>query len=172
MQTSHDEVKDDEAYALLVCRSTTSQVARMLCHSKSRKYENYIVNGIWHRLRADQKLRKAGVGVRFVTRKSVSIDDAGRRLCIAMYFPSVNIAVDCREDLNTKQTIADRKEQAAIMRKLKIVPGDYFRVNAAASLEEIDRMIDRIVARISVKALANKKKVQDDWWLASGLLAK
>jgi len=89
-----------------------------------------------------------------------------------MYFPSVNVAVDCGEDLNAKPTVADRKARAAIMRKLKIAPGDYFRVNAVVSLEEMDMAIDKIVAHVAQKALANKKAVQDDWHLASGRLAE
>lgn len=157
----------EKGRAMANCHSSTSRIMRMLRHTERKNYENYVVTGIWHRLQADDRLHKRGdTSVRFETQKAVQIvvDGVERQAYIDMYFPALNVAVECDEVFHKKQSDADRKRQTAIMRKLKIDPEDFLRVDASVSFAEMDRQIAHIVDRICEKALGNLKSVQDDWY--------
>jgi len=157
----------EKGKAMANCHSSTSRIMRMLRHTERKNYENYVVTGIWHRLQADDRLHKRGdTSVRFETQKAVQIvvDGVERQAYIDMYFPAINIGVECDEIFHKKQSDADQKRQSAIMRKLKIAHGDFMRVDASVSFAEMDREIARVVDWICRKALENLKSVQDDWY--------
>lgn len=161
------EIEDGEA--LLQAHSSTAHIIRMLHHTERKNYENYVVTGIWHRLQADGRLRDANLTVRFETQKSVKIDVDGveRDAYIDMYFPAVNIAVECDEVFHKKQTKADRKRQAAIMKEMGIRPADFFRIDASLTIMELDRQIENVVRRVVEKAIVDPKLVRDDWLCAA-----
>lgn len=83
-------------------------LARTLSRTKRKDYENYVLGALWHRLEpAARELLQP------VTQQSVR-DAKGSQYYVDLFFPQLNIAVECDESFHLGQAEADERRQASI----------------------------------------------------------
>jgi len=86
---------------------------RTLSRTKRKDYENYVVNAIWNRLADDN--------IKIVTQQYIHNpnDKKGRyRYFIDLYFPALNIGIECYEAFHEKNKKADEEREAKIKEAL------------------------------------------------------
>ena len=108
-------------------------VVRQLAKTNKKKYENYVVTGIVHRL--------ADPDVKFVTQQHVT-RPGGKRALTDLYFPQLELHIEVDEAHHKAQVDADAKREADIINATNHV---IERVDVTVSLPEIDARIDEVV---------------------------
>lgn len=161
-------------YVAEIARMRNSQyIIRAFEHTENKDFENYVVLGVWHRLRTLIK----GNLPRPVTQQFVKHED-GRRSFMDLYFPCVNIQVECDEGHHKSNIAGDKKREKNIEETLvaiadfehSVLGVDYsrnvepLRVDATLPLDDIDRRLDEIAGEIAKKygGLSEGEK-QNDW---------
>lgn len=150
----------------------TDYLMRCFRHTHNKDRENYVILGIWHRLRL------AGLkgDLQPITQQYVKRPTAGYAL-LDLYFPAIKIAVECDEAYHLKNYKSDRQREADIFKaftecnswnadKIKSDISDeeavdaetvdnkelqIARVDAFRSYEEIDKQLDFIVREIKAR---------------------
>lgn len=127
-------------------------IVRSFNHTHKKKYENYVVTGIWHRLRAKNLMIKP------ITQQLVRRPD-GKYALLDLYFPAINFAVECDEnqhfDPNGNYIPEDKLREYDVLKKLAALPvqPELMRIKAVCGLDEIDQQLDHVAAEIERKAL-------------------
>lgn len=135
-----------------------THLVRTLSRTQHKDYESYVVNAVWNRL-GDSEIKP-------VTQQYVAAGPTGSRHFIDLYFPQVNIGIECNEPFHQGTREHDKQRTAAIFDVLRQVRPDsgYEQLDIDVvdpdtghlrSLEELDAEIDRAVGRIrdAVRAL-------------------
>ena len=132
-------------------------------HTHHKKYENYVVTGIWHRLRAKGLLLKP------ITQQYVRLSGGGYAL-IDLYFPAVNVPIECDESHHYNNDGSHTQEDVEREKDLEKVLGamlpesavpDIKRIDATLSLKDIDDRLDEVADEIA--KLANGKEPEELW---------
>lgn len=77
-------------------------LVRTLSRTKKKDYENYIINAIWHKL--------GRLDIQPVTQQYVKRTD-GRYALIDLYFPQINIGIECDEEFHIINEEHDKKRE-------------------------------------------------------------
>ena len=128
---------------------------RTLSRTKQKDYENYVVNAIWNRL--DR------IDIQPVTQQYVKRMD-GKYALLDMYFPQVNLGIECDEPFHKKNQEQDLVREMTMLEMLGTLQEteDFKlrRVDAGGDLESIEKQINAIVQEI--KDILTTKKI-DPW---------
>lgn len=122
-------------------------IVRSFNHTHKKKYENYVVTGIWHRLRAKNLMIKP------ITQQLVRRPD-GKYALLDLYFPAINLAVECDEnqhfDPNGNYIPEDKLREYDVLKVLAALPvqPELMRIKAVCGLTEIDQQLDHVVEAI------------------------
>ena len=118
-------------------------LARTFERTRGKKYENYILSAIWHKLGRND--------IQPVTQQYIKRKDNNYAL-LDMYFPQLNISVEVDEGAHDKSMKSDKVRTIDISERLSSCDEkDLFkelRVDATDTLENINKEIDDIVATI------------------------
>ena len=125
-------------------------LVRTLSRTRRKDYENYVVNAVWNRLN--------DTDIQPVTQQLVAVSSNERRF-IDLYFPQVNIGVECNEPFHQETRQSDRERTVQIFDVLRQVqPDSGYRqldvdiVDAETggyhTLEDVDEAIRRAVETI------------------------
>ena len=90
-------------------------LSRTLSRTRRKDYENYVINAIWHRLSPEVRGQ-----LKPVSQQSVRTED-GRQFYIDLYFPQLNLAIECDERFHEHNQLADAQRQASIITELRPV---------------------------------------------------
>ena len=169
MQTMNDELTDKTNYLMRCFRHT---------HNKDR--ENYVVLGIWHRLRTSD----IKCDLQPITQQYVKRAEGGYAL-LDLYFPAIKLAVECDEAFHKKNYNSDQDREndvfqafhrcgigdsrKRILRLDKVMTSEHAaeqainadmvdvgnleiaRVDASLSYIDIDEQLDFIVEKIKLR---------------------
>lgn len=130
--------------------SKTLYLVKTLSRTKRKDYENYVINAIWQRLNnSDLEI----VSQQYVEDKTNS---KGRsHYFIDLYFPTLNIGIECDEAFHKKQTKNDKEREASIYDIIfKIRKENYepIHIDVTQSYEYLEKCINDAVKRIKQKA--------------------
>jgi very-short-patch-repair endonuclease len=114
--------------------------------TKKKDYENYILNAIWHKLdRSD---------IQPVTQQFIKRSD-GRYALIDLYFPQLNIGIECDEAHHVENLKNDVHRTLTMEEMLSSFDEtedfQLIRVKAYVSIDSIERQIDNAVMAIKDK---------------------
>jgi len=125
-------------------------IARTLSRTKRKEYENYVVNAIWNRLNTTE--------VKPVSQQYIKY--ANGYYLIDLYFPQLNIGIECDEGYHKQNIEHDRHREMTIFDILKQVKdiSEYqaLHVDVTRSYEEIEAEINNHVQTIC-KSIALQK---------------
>lgn len=116
-------------------------VATLSSRTKGKKYENFIINYLWHSLNdptlkpvtqqyVSRTLGKSEIGLLNLTRKK-AVDDSNHAL-IDLYFPALHLGIECDEAQHIANTEADSKRSADI----RNVIDDYLEIRILVELDK------------------------------------
>lgn len=128
----------------------TEYLIKMLGRSQhGKRYENYVVAGIWGRIGFACKKREITTCPRIVTQQLVRRDGQHRRALLDLYFPEIKLAVECDEAQHKDNIVEDALRENDVMDSGLIRnSSDLFRVDATASYVDIDERLNEIVDEI------------------------
>lgn len=89
----------------------TNYLMRCFRHTLNKDRENYVVLGIWHRLR----MLKLKGDLKPITQQLVRRPD-GRYALLDLYFPAIKLAVECDEAYHLRNYSSDRKREEDIFK--------------------------------------------------------
>lgn len=116
---------------------------KTLSRTKKKDYENYVVNSIYQKLN--------NYDIKPVTQQYVKTSDDNYRL-IDLYFPQINVGVECDESHHENQKEADKIRTLSIEKKLsaRMIGNDYkeFRIDVNKPFEQVNAEIDSVVSEI------------------------
>lgn len=125
---------------------------KTLSRTKRKDYENYIINGIWHRLN--------NLDIQPVTQQFVQRSD-GKRALIDLYFPQINYGIECDEAYHIGNMENDITRELTMEEMLNSISEteDFIlrRVPVYECIEKIDKNIANIVDEI--KELVSSKDI-------------
>ncbi|WP_182050710.1 AbaSI family restriction endonuclease [Changpingibacter yushuensis] len=140
-------------------------LVRTLSRTKRKDYENYVVNAIWNRL-ADNDIQP-------VTQKLVA-KSSTERYFIDLYFPQLNIGIECNEPSHLGQQSQDEIRQWTIFDVLHQVQptSGYQQIDIDIadpqgrwlSLADVSGSIDRAVERLRSAVQTQKRSGAFDPW--------
>ncbi len=93
---------------LNVGAAKTRRLIRTLRHTHNKDYENYVVTGIWHRL------RMRGLDVEIITQQYVKRNNGYALL--DLYFPALNVAIECDEAYHLNNKLNDKNRENEVFR--------------------------------------------------------
>lgn len=116
-------------------------VATLSSRTKGKKYENFIINYLWHSLNdpslkpvtqqyVSRTLGKSEIGLLNLTRKK-AVDDSSHAL-IDLYFPALHLGIECDEAQHISNTEADTRRSADI----RNVIDDYLEIRILVELDK------------------------------------
>ena len=127
-------------------------LVKTLSRTRRKDYENYVVNAVWNRL-GDSELRP--VSQQFVTGPD------GECYFIDLYFPQLNVGVECDEAYHLGQTAHDRLRERTLIDVLSHVELDEsyvpLHVDVSGGFEKTEQQIDNVVKRIKGAALVARE---------------
>lgn len=127
-------------------------LVKTLSRTRRKDYENYVVNAVWNRL-GDSELRP--VSQQFVTGPD------GERYFIDLYFPQLNIGVECDEAYHLGQAAHDRLRERTLIDVLSHVELDEsyvpLHVDVSGGFEKAEQQIDYVVKRVKDAALVARE---------------
>ncbi len=131
---------------------------RMFSHrTRNKERENYIVNAVWQKLDT--------LELEPITQQCVHTKDGKYRL-IDLYFPQLNVGVECDEEFHNQQQAQDKQRELDIFDVLSACEesGDYLPLHVDAdndqSADMIHEQIDKVVNEIK-KRLAQRKEANN-----------
>lgn len=132
-------------------------IIKTLSRTKRKDYENYIVNAIWNRI--DKKIKPVSqqyVNNPFDNRKHYFID---------LYFPSINLGIECDEGHHKAQITEDKKRELTIhdvLHKLSLTK-EYRaeHIDVTKSFDDIERQIADVVNIIN--HLSADISLEEEW---------
>lgn len=127
-------------------------IIKTLSRTKRKDYENYVINGIWHKV--------DNLGLKPVTQQYIKRSD-GKYGLLDLYFPQINFGVECDESHHKLYENEDSKRQLSMEEMLSTVEetSDFIlrRVDVDNSLEDIEFQIRNIASEI--KKTCDEKQV-------------
>lgn len=124
----------------------TEYLIRTLSRTNKKDYENYVINAIWQRL---NNINIEPVTQQFVKRQN------GSYALIDLYFPQLNIAIECDEAHHKNNELKDAEREVDVEEALSSIDDstkfEIMRVDASESIEVINKQVDEIVTKINEK---------------------
>ncbi|WP_291531440.1 AbaSI family restriction endonuclease [Bifidobacterium sp. UBA4282] len=120
-------------------------LVRTLSRTKRKDYENYVINAVWNRLGIPD--------LKPVSQQLIRRDNRHHYL-IDLYFPQINVGVECDEAYHQGQREADDARDYTIGRILSSITDDGYepkRIDVSQPYEVVERKIDETVAFIRSK---------------------
>ena len=120
---------------------------RTLSRTKRKDYENYIVNAIWHKL-ANNNLEV--VSQQYV--QDINNKTGRSHYFIDLYFPSINIGIECDEAYHKNQSQKDIDREITIydiLYEIKVNSYESIRIDVTKSFDSIQKSIDDAVEKIN-----------------------
>ena len=115
--------------------------------TKRKDYENYIINGIWHKLNR--------IDIQPITQQYVKRSD-GKYALVDLYFPQINLGIEIDEEYHVKNSTHDSQREMTMEQLLGAYAEtkDFYllRVKAYESLDDINLQIDEVVRKIEQRA--------------------
>ena len=141
-------------------------LAKTFSRTNGKKYENYVVNAIWNGVKSNTYLVP-------VTQQCVKAKD--HYYYIDLYFPQINIGVECDEAHHLNQVEADKSRENDIEKMLTPKEPDVFdalnhirvdefemiRIEAHKGYDEIEKQIKKCIERINQKI--KDTKITNGW---------
>ena len=131
-------------------------LTKTLSRTKRKDYENYVVNAIWNRVNNPQLVP--------VTQQYVRANN-GHYYFIDLYFPQLNIGIECDEKHHATQKSEDKQRETTIFDVLnQINEADYMTLRVQVydkSFEQVEEQIEECV-----KVIKNKMaelKISNGW---------
>ena len=117
---------------------------KTLSRTKRKDYENYVIGAIWHRL---NNLEIKPVSQQYVRRSD------GRYALLDLYFPQINVGIECDEAYHEHNTEPDKIREANVEQALSALQtGKDFtiiRINANTDIIEFENQINNAVEKIN-----------------------
>lgn len=138
----------------------TEYLIKMLARSqRGKKFENYVVTGIWSRLCTACRRAKKPCP-RIVTQQLVRRDGNHHRALIDLYFPEIKLAVECDEAQHQENVVEDAlREEDIIASGLIRNRDDLYRIDATCSCLDMDKEMDAFVEKILDRINATDAKI-------------
>ena len=131
-------------------------LTKTLSRTKRKDYENYVVNAIWNRVNNSQLVP--------VTQQYVRATD-GHYYFIDLYFPQLNIGIECDEKHHAMQKTEDKQRETTIFDVLnQINEADYMTLRVQVydkSFEQVEEQIEECVNVIKTKMA--ELKISNGW---------
>lgn len=119
---------------------------KTLSRTNRKDYENYVINRIWNKL---DNLEIKPVSQQYVKRED------GRYALLDLYFPQINIGVECDESYHKGNEIPDKIREVKVKEALNALNLDsdfmLIRIDADTDIEDFNRQIDDAVIAIKSK---------------------
>ena len=140
---------------------------RTFSRTKRKDYENYIINAIWFKLGRDD--------IQPVTQQYVRRSD-NKYALIDLYFPQINVGIECDEFYHTGNNDNDAERQNDIEKAIdnmkmedmlsvvELAGMEFIRIEAHKSMEDINKQIDDAVNKIKDKIAEQEKKGNFKRW--------
>ena len=126
-------------------------LAKTLSRTKRKDYENFVINAIWNKLGRDD--------IQPVSQQYVRDHDKGRRF-IDLYFPQLNIGIECDEGHHRRQERADKERKVELIDVLSAVMAqDYVPYHVHTYSEGKDADYERAMQEIEVAISAIRKRI-------------
>lgn len=127
-------------------------LTKTLSRTKRKDYENYVINTIWNRVAHPDLIP---VSQQFVKAAN------GNHYMIDLYFPQLNIGIECDEQYHEQQKQNDALREMTIFDVLKQVnSADYralhVKINNSTTFSDVEKQIDDCVSIIK-KELENRE---------------
>lgn len=129
--------------------SKTLYLVKTLSRTKRKDYENYVINAIWQRLNNSD--------IEIVSQQYVedTISQNGRsHYFIDLYFPLLNIGIECDEAFHKKQSKSDREREVSIfdiIYKIRKENYESIHIDVTKEYEDLQRSINDAVTKIKQK---------------------
>ena len=127
-------------------------LVKTLSRTKRKDYENYVINGIWHKI--------DNLNLKPVTQQYIKRSD-GKYGLLDLYFPQINFGIECDESHHKLHEDEDLKRQLSMEEMLSTVEetSDFIlrRVDVDNSIENIEFQIRNIVSEI--KKITDEKQI-------------
>ena len=121
-------------------------ITKTLSRTKRKDFENYVVNAIWNRIGQPE--------LKPVSQQYLAKPDGGHYL-IDLYFPQLNIGIECDEEHHKKQSVKDADREITISDVLNRVinTSTYLalHIDVTKSYENIEKQINSHVSLIKEK---------------------
>jgi very-short-patch-repair endonuclease len=126
-------------------------LAKTLSRTTRKDYENYVVNAVWNRL-GDDTLKP-------VSQQWLARPD-GKGYFIDLYFPQVNLGVECDEPFHHNQKAADRARELDLMDILNQIDANHgykaLHIDISKGYDSVNAQIDMAVEEIRSEAQRRK----------------
>ena len=133
-------------------------IARTLSRTKRKEYENYVVNAIWNRLNTTE--------VKPVSQQYIKHDNG--YYLIDLYFPQLNIGIECDEGYHKQNVEQDRYRELTIFDILRQVKNtsEYMalHIDVTRNYEEIEAEINDHVQTICACIEVQKNNCSFSEW--------
>ena len=123
--------------------SKRDYIIKALSRTKRKDYENYVVNGIWHRL--------DDINIKITSQQYFRRID-GKYALIDLYFPQLNYGVECdevfhkaNEDKDLRRTMSMEEMLSSLQENSELI---IRRIDVDRTIEEINNQIIEIVYEI------------------------
>ena len=163
----------------------TIYLIKTFSRTKRKDYENYVINAIWQRLGDDS--------VKPVSQQYIYNPENKRRAFIDLYFPFINIGIECNEayHLPQKNKESDKKREEDIKERIKksreeyeerlgkaerddtlrveILQDDYepLPIDVSQPYSDIEKQINEAVDKIKKRVQEYRKKNKMPEWILS-----
>lgn len=128
-------------------------LAKTLSRTNRKDYENFVINAIWNRLGRDD--------IQPVSQQYVR-NHADARRFIDLYFPQLNIGIECDEGHHQRQAKADGEREAELIDVLSAIEaGDYTPYHVRVCRESGDPDYDLALQDIERAVAALKDKASE-----------
>lgn len=131
-------------------------LAKTLSRTNRKDYENFVINAIWNKLGRDD--------IQPVSQQYVRNHKKGRRF-IDLYFPQLNIGIECDEGHHLTQEKADKEREAELIDILSAINAQDYKAEHVhiyegyeKVMQEIDLAVSALKERISELEDKNKLK--------------
>ncbi|MDM8322574.1 restriction endonuclease [Bifidobacterium pullorum] len=127
-------------------------LVRTLSRTKRKDYENYVINAVWNRLGIPD--------LKPVSQQLIRRDNRHHYL-IDLYFPQINVGVECDEAYHQGRREADDVRDYTIGRILSSITDDSYvpkRIDVSQPYEVVEQKIDETVACIRQKVKEAREK--------------
>jgi very-short-patch-repair endonuclease len=135
----------------LIVDKKRDYIIKTFSRTKKKDYENYVLNAIWNKLNR--------LDVQPITQQYVK-NQEGKTYLIDLYFPQLNIGIECDESHHIGNQDLDEIRTMTISEVLdRVEAGEGFqiiRIRAYESIESINKQIDVAVKRLKNLIIENK----------------
>ena len=130
----------------------TLYLVKTLSRTKRKDYENYVINAIWQRL--------DNCNIEIVSQQYVEnnmIDNGNSHYFIDLYFPQLNIGIECDEAFHKKHLKKDKEREVSIYDIINKINNDSnyepIHIDVTQSYQNLEDSINKTVKRIKEKII-------------------